>query len=248
MSRPSSRLPAAVLVLAAMLAAGADEPPLSQELRQVEALRDDGGGGGGDLARRVESRGEVLLSRYTLPDDRARIRFQLAHVLAQADIRRHARLVASYARLALEAERDPDRRGVLHSYLGSALLVDPAEPDFTRQRRRAAAAWLEGYAELLPLDLPAEAPELPIVGKAGPESGDPAGQEEALRVHAAQMEARREAERIRQLVGHREIFVRQLAEVYRREPPAGDELERLASRAIRDPRAVRSLLERTRGK
>src|SRR5690606_32884669 len=98
------------------------------------------------------------------PEEQARIYFQLAHVYGQSNIRLHADKVTKYARLALKAERDPGRRGWLHTYLGAAAWIDSrTRPAFEDRRRAAAEAYLKGYQELLPLKLPEQAPELPAV-------------------------------------------------------------------------------------
>lgn len=103
----------------------------------------------------IEKQAAELRTRYSRADERAQIYFELAHVYAQSGIRLHPERVARYARLALAFERDPVQRGTLYSYLGSALFIDPARLTFSEQRAQAAAAWLQGYKELLPLRLPA---------------------------------------------------------------------------------------------
>ncbi len=239
MARPATYLALAVLLMAPKAPAWALEPPLEQRLAQLDALRGDA-----NVAAEVEVQGEDLLSRYKLPEDRTRIAFELAHVLGQSDIRKHSAAVAKYTRLALEAEHDPIRRGTLHSYLASALLVDPADDHFGRQRRRATEVWLDAYKELLALELPDTAPPLPVVPKLGPDFPDRVVREEAFRAQAARMQARREAERIGQLVHHRDDVVRQLAEVYRRPPRADDELKPLVARVLGDSMSADALLAR----
>jgi hypothetical protein len=217
---------------------GEETQTLHQRLMKMDALRT----GAGTPFVDIEKQGRELLAQYTRPAERAQIFFALAHIYAQSDIRLHPERVTRYARLALTSERDPIQRGILYSYLGSAAEVDPTRLTFAEQREQAARAWLQGYKELLPLHLPAVAPELPTIEKMDYDLLDPAEQEKARRKHENQRKARREAERLRRLVENRNIFVRQLAEVYGREPQANDEIKQLARRVLGDGQAAEALL------
>jgi len=212
---------------------------LKLRLLQMDALR----AGADTPFAEVEKQGQELLQRYTRPVERAQIYFGLAQVYAQSDIRHHPDRVTRYARLALASERDPIQRGILYSYLGSAAEVDPTRLTFAAQRTNAAQVWLQGYKELLPLHLPAVAPELPVVNKLG-DGADPARQRQLLHEHELQMKARLEAERLEKLVHSREIFVQQLKEAYARAPCADEEITQLATRILRDKQAAETLLAR----
>jgi hypothetical protein len=228
--------------------AGGDDQ--GQTLRQQLAKLDDLRSNSATPIAALEARGKELLARYHTPEERGRIYFQLAHVYAQSDIRLHSARVTHYGRLALEHTFDPNLRGTLYSYLGSAAWVNPAEPSFAKQRALAAEEFLKGYRETLAFNLPAVAPELPVVEKIGDVlgSGSPEEQAAAKQKHEAQMKARREAEFIRDMVGHRDVFVRQLAELYGRPPAAAEELRRLATRILGERKAVEGLLVRVAGK
>jgi hypothetical protein len=215
-----------------------DELPLRQRFLLLDDLR-----GSATVFEEVEKQGKDLLDQYKMPDDRARIHYQMAHVLAQSDIRAYAKYVAKYAALGLEAERDPVQRGTLYSYLGDAAIVDPTYPTFAKRRRRAAKQWLEGYKELVALKLPALAPELPGVQK-GSDDPDPVRRAEESKRHAIEATRRQEAERLRELVARRDVFIRQIIENYQREPEANKELEKLAVRVLKDRQMVDALLER----
>ena len=131
----------------------------------------------------------------------------------------------------------------MHSYLASAALVDASASGFAEHRRNAIKVWLAGSRELLPLKLPRVAPELPIFEKIGDRVGeDPAKRAEIEKRLAEQMEARRQAEFVRTMVAHRQIFARQIVEVYRREPFADDELRQLATETLKDKELVDALL------
>jgi len=211
---------------------------LKKRLQEMDALRT----GANTPFQEIEKQARDLLGQYTLPDDRAKIYFELAHIYAQSGIRLHPERVIRYGRLALASERDPVRRGVLYSYLGSAAEIDPTQLTFAGQRAQAAVVWLQGYRELLPLHLPVVAPELPVVEKLDVDALDPSQLASARLKHEAQMKARQEAERLQQLVAHRDIFVRQLKETYAREPRADAELRSLVRRELGDKQAADTLL------
>jgi RNA polymerase sigma factor (sigma-70 family) len=198
----------------------------------------------------LERQGEELLALYTRPAERAKIWFQLAHVYGQTGIDRHPDLVTRYARLALQDERDPIQRGWLHTYLGCAAEVDPDAGlrNFEEKRRRAAAAYLAGYKEILPLKLPEKAPELPQVDKLGHEGMNAAELTTLRDRHEAQVKARREAEFTREMVSRRDILVRQVVELYRRAPADHEGLRQLATSILSDQAAVDDLLARVRQK
>lgn len=212
---------------------------LTQRLLQLDALR----AGPNTLFGEIERQGRELLGEYRRAGERAQIYFALTAVYGQSDISGHSDQVTRYARLALSLEHDPVRRGVLYSYLGSAAEVNPAMKTFAAQRTRAAQIWLQGYKELLPLHLPQVAPELPAVGRVDDDQSDPARRQQLLREHEAQMSARTEAERIEEMVQNRDIFVRQLKEVYAREPRADAEIRRLTLRILGDPEEAQALLK-----
>jgi hypothetical protein len=222
-------------------------PGLLRDLDELDQMRQ---GEQTDFAA-VEKRGAELLAKYPAADH-GRIYFTLTRVYSNSGIgRTHAR-VTRYGRLTLERERDPVRRGLIFSDLASASEVattsaDPlADNPFPVKRRRAAAVVLEGYRELLPLKLPAVAPELPAVEK--PLSDAPALDQIELAKqrerHAAQVRARREAEFVREMVHRRDTYAAQLAYLYGREPKAGDELKELITEGLRDPNAAADLLDR----
>jgi RNA polymerase sigma factor (sigma-70 family) len=222
-----------------------DPPPeLLRELAAFDAYRH----GPEEKFAELERKADDLAKRFPAPDDRARIYYQVAHVAAQSDIRSHAQRVQTYARKCLALSRDPLQRGVAYSYLGSAAEVAAGKP-FEERRRQAAAELLAGYAELLAYDLPAKAPELPVVEKLGGEGADqvPATPERAR--HAAQLAARQEAEFVRDLVSRRDTLADQLKWLYRphpkihgRGPEGPEELRALAGKVLKAPKAVDTLL------
>jgi hypothetical protein len=127
--------------------------------------------------------------------------------------------------------------------------LDPEKP-FADRRREAAAALLAGYAEMLALKLPEKAPELPVVDKIGGEEFGPNNDDGQARVrHAAQLQARRQAGFLRDLVQRRDTLAGQLKWLYRpdpkvhgRNPEGPEELRALARGVLRDPAAVDALL------
>ena len=227
-----------ILSIGGVFAEREEPSTLRQQLLKVDALR----AGASTQYAEVEKQGRALLLQYTRPEERAQIYFTIAEVYAQSDIRRHPERVTRYARLALADEHDSIRRGILYSYLGSAAEVDPTCLTFAEQRKQAARIWLQGYKELLPLHLPAVAPEMPIVEKAVDNGIDLSPDAASLKKHAEQRKARGEAERLGALVANRDIFVRQLTEVYGREPRADDELRHMAAKVLKNKQAEDGLL------
>jgi hypothetical protein len=218
-------------------------PELRQELYALDAYRHGSARHFADL----EHKADELLKKYPARDDQARIYFEVAHIAAQSDIRRHVARVRQYARKSLALSRDPLQRGQLYTYLGSAAEVQEGK-EFEDRRREAAKELLAGYAEMLAQDLPAKAPELQPVDKVSPDP-DPiqAAQERAR--HAAQMAAREQAEFVSSLVSRRDTLANQLRWLYRPDPrvygrnaEGPDELRALARKVLRDPAAVDALL------
>jgi hypothetical protein len=245
-----------LLVLGAVASGGgrpkklAKMPDPSPELRkELYALDAAYRHGSARQFAELERKADELLKKYPARDDQARVYFEVAHVAAQSDIRRHVARVRQYARKSLALSRDPLQRGQLYTYLGSAAEVQEGK-EFEDRRREAAKDLLAGYAEVLAQNLPAKAPELPPVDKinASPDL-DPiqAAQEQAR--HAAQMAAREQAEFVAALVARRDTLANQLRWLYRPDPkvygrtPEGpDELRALARKVLREPAAVDALV------
>jgi RNA polymerase sigma factor (sigma-70 family) len=222
-------------------------PGLLRDLADLDGMRR---GEQTDFAA-VEKKGGELLAKYPAAADRGQIYFALTRVYSNSGITRTWARVTKYGRLALEHEKDSVRRGEVFSVLASAAEVavkagDPlADDPFAVKRKRAAEIILEGYRELLPLKLPAVAPDLPGVDKIGDALGhaDPVEKARLLARHAAQMKARREAEFVRDMVQRRDTYTAQLNYLYGREPKADAELRELIGE-LKDPKAAADLLER----
>jgi uncharacterized protein (TIGR03067 family) len=224
-------------------------PELHKELNAFDAYRH----GSEERFVELERKADELLKKHTAQDDQARIYFEVAHVAAQSNIGNHVKRVRNYAGKSLALSRDPLQRGVLYSYIGSAAKRE-AETTFEDRRLRAATELLTGYAEMLAQDLPAKAPELPVVNKLGDEvlnNPDPVKAAQARARHAAQMAARQEAEFIRELVHRRDTLANQLRWLYHphpkihgRNPDGPEKLRALAGKMLNDPAAVEALLAR----
>ena len=240
------RLAFVALLLCVVSPARADEPPADAQALRAALLKMDAMRQGPQTRfAEVERLGKELLARYKHHTEQGMIYYQVAHVLAQSDIRGQAAKITEYANAALKHERDPVRRALLHTYIGCAAEVDPARMTAEQRRRRAVRAYLEGYAELVALKLPDRAPELPVFNKLGGDLGpDPAAPIRRAVQRDAQMKARREAEVTRELVHQRDILVRQISELYRRFPAPGEELRRLAEQTLPNREAVDDLLTR----
>jgi len=225
-----------------------EEETLPQHLLKLDAMR--------NVApvdyEAVEKRGKELLTRYTQPEEQAKVYFMLAHIYGQTGIDRHFALVTKYARLALRDERDPVQRARLYMYLGCAATVDPDAGlrDLPVKRRRATAAYLEGYKEILALKLPEKVPEVPQSAVGNTEEDTPRFWESWLKRYRTAMwlKARQEAHFVRDMHFFRDILIRQIVELYRREPADDEELRRLASEVLDNRKAVEDLVARVRQK
>jgi hypothetical protein len=197
----------------------------------------------------LEKRADELAKQFPEKDDQARIWCEVAHVAAQSGIDKQAERVKKYAAKGLSISRDPLQRGLMYSYLGSA--VDMRGDAFPKGRREATEILLTGYVEMLAQDLPDKTPELPGVDKIGGLIGAGGAEEARARAqHAAQMAARQEAEFTRDLVERRETLVMQFRDLFKPEPkyhgrnPEGpDELRALAKERLTEQQ-VKVLLEK----
>jgi len=148
-------------------------------------------------------------------------------------------------RRALAFDQDELTRLQLYVYLGDAIWrqTEKYTPEvWGPQRRKAAEAYLTGLADVLQHDLPAEAPDLPAVGVYNVD-GPPEVVQKYRQQHAEEMAARKEAERIRELVHFRQTLTGQVVQMYAREPDAFEELFRLASAYLESAEAAQALVE-----
>jgi RNA polymerase sigma factor (sigma-70 family) len=191
----------------------------------------------------LEKKADELAKRFKEKDDQARIWYEVAHVAAQSDIRKHSERVRMYAAKCLEISRDPLHRPWMYSYLASAEEV--SEGVFADRRRKAAGWLLTGYLEMLAQELPDEAPELPAAArKLG---DDPQGRAN----NAAAMAAIVETRFVQEQVFRRDTLVLQLRNLYKPNPKQADrdekgldELKALAAKTLPDDAAEKVLVER----
>ena len=189
------------------------EPNLQAELARWDTVFRHGSE---EKFAELERTADEWAKKYPGQDDRGYIYFQVAHIAAQSRIDKQIARVREYGRKVLEQSRDPVARGTMYSYLASAAECDNTLKTFEERRRLAADVLLAGFAEALAQELPAEAQELPGVNGIGDrELEDPAEAARMRNFHAAQMEARREAKFVRDLVQRRNTLVLQLRGLYR---------------------------------
>ncbi len=198
------------------------------------------------LAKRLELLDELGRDRMNPKGSeelRSRVGHHLAHYFAKWDLVAHNARVREYCLAALKLDVDPIRRASLFSLVGSAALVDPTTTSFAEQRRNAAKLWLTGYREIALLKLPKDAPERAIVLKIGDTEGESSEQRaDRMKELDAQLEARRQAEFVRQMVEHRRQLARMCVENYQRDPADEPELRKLATEALIDKSLVDALL------
>lgn len=219
-------------------------PELRKELYQFDV---EYRGGAEEKFAELEKRADELAKQFLAKDDQARIWFQVAHVAAQSDIRKHAERVKKYAAKCLALSRDPLQRGTTYSYLASAAQL--TGKSFPEGRREAAKILLTGYVEMLAQELPDKAPELPVATVYEGDS-DPIAQARAQFQNHLEMEARQRAEFIRDLVFRRDTLVMQFRDLFKPEPkyyghnPEGpDELRAMAKKKLTEAQ-VDELIEK----
>jgi hypothetical protein len=180
----------------------------------------------------VDTQGADLLKTFDRPEEQGQIHFTLAHIHAQSGLK-FPKTIVTHGQAALDSKLlTPAQRATIYSYLSSAHEVDQDVKDFAERRRKAVAPLLTGLAEMTALELPAVAPELPIVPKLRIDVDGPA---EIARVRALQeafVRARAEAERTRELIWRQQVLKDQVKWMYYREPVADDELRELATKAV----------------
>lgn len=212
---------------------------LQHELDRLDGLRN----GAETPFDQVDILGKELLLRYPTASDQAEIYFQLAHVYAQSGLHRPD-LISRYARMALKDLADPNKRAYLYSYLGSAAEVDRMVPEFEARRRTAATANLEGLREIIQLGLPTSVRDpAPLLMKDIPDVESTEGKQyrkdyqDAYRQH-------RIAQFQREMLNHREIFIRQVVRLYGSKPFAQSEVKSLADSILRNAEEVASLMSK----
>jgi len=225
---------AVALSLGSLSRAAADEPDeraleLHRELVALDGYRH----GDPERMKQLEARGAELHKRFDRPAEKARIHFQVAHVYAQSDIRKHQERVKHFGKLVLSKELPIGDRTMLYSYLGSAEIVNEQGTTLP-QRRAASAKWLlKGYHELLKENLPDVKPELPGVWRFDIGDDGKSPEENNAKIeHALQMAKRKEAERVSELCFHRDVMHDQISGLYANKPEAIAELRQLVKQEI----------------
>lgn len=201
---------------------------LEADLRALETLRK------GDQTPLdvVDRRGAELLKNYEEPADQALIHFDLAHIHAQSAMKQPERVI-KHAQAALDSKLiTADQRCTLYSYLASAHEVGKEVKGFADRRRKALEPLLTGLVELQAMKLPAKAPEVPGLRLLREDFADPAEQARARVAYEASKIARERAQRIERLVFWRKTLRDQVKWLYYRDPPADDELRKLATESL----------------
>ena len=204
-------------------------------------------------------RGEADLGTVTAADvaafHRERAGKELSHeelkriyteeALQQAQTGGDPHLLEEAVKRALAFDQDEFTRLQLYVFLGDAYQRQTRRytpEEWGPQRLKAAEAYFTGLRRVLSHDLPAEPPELPAVSVYNVD-GPPEVVEEYRKKHEAQVAARREAEKINELVHLRQTLTRQIVDMYAREPDAFEELRQLVLRHIGSEEAAEKMVE-----
>ena len=184
----------------------------------------------------VQQVGGALLEQYQRPEERGRIHYEIAHILAQCGMR-EPDAVINHAREALENPIPIEQQLRLHVYWGDALRLRPSKEEFLECRKAAAQVYLAGLDLLHDYALPDRPPEPPdeamVIGDIGE------AQVERNRI------IREAIDRVRYIgdrILDREVLSRQIVDLYSRLPLATEELQELASSCLRDPASAAKLL------
>lgn len=201
--------------------------PLRLELNELDGMR----AGRETPFDAVEARAEEMLTRYPGPRSQARILAMVAHVYGQSGCRPRT---AGWAQRALRLLDDPVLRLRMYEYWYSATLLAtrPAARRSTAEGRRTLLLpSLLALREAARYDLPAAAPELPVVGIPADRS------DAARRDHRRQVEARVATRLLRDMVALRDIHRRRVLTHATRSLEEREQLRPLLSR----PEVLRAL-------
>ena len=228
-------------------ASGVDVPKeLRAELAKMDGMRK----GAKTALDEVDGLGKKLLETYPDPKEQGQIYYMLAHVHAQSGLVRPEKVV-EYARKALDHSLEARQVPRLYVYWGDAVQIAKAREakvPFPQRRKWSAVIYLAGLREVLRHPLPAKASEPPPFDR-GLVRDPPPGKEEEGRQHLAKYEAARQlASFQRDMIQHRDVLTRQLADLYlRRSPVDHEELRHLAAGVLRDPRSLDRFMRAVKG-
>ncbi len=189
-----------------------------------------------DLAG-AEAFGKRLLEKYTEREEQALIYCQLAEIYAQSGQINPSKTI-EYARAGWWYLHDAVKKARLFVYWGDALQL-------SKGRRDAAKIYLRGLEFCLQFGLPKDKPELPAVGVSTVD-GPPEVVEKYRKENEQEMVVRRHAERIGELVEHRQALTGQIVQLYAREPDAFDELRELVMKYLHSEEAAEELIAAAR--
>ncbi len=178
----------------------------------------------------LEDLGGKLLEKFPGPKERGQVYYWMAHVYAQSGLVRPEKVV-EHAKKALELPLEPLQAPRLYVYWGDALRVAGAKEPLATRRKHSAVVYLAGLREVMRYPLPAKAPMLPGIERSSRGDKRSAKESESLQ---RQVAAREFAEFQGVMVQHRDVLVRQIAELYNRPPIADDELRELAAGVLRE--------------
>lgn len=210
-----------LLVLLLVSPVQADED-LNTSLQALQRLRR----GTDTPLNEVDSRGAELLDEHSAPEAQAQIYYVLAHIHAQSGMI-EADKVIRYAKEALTRPLEQGQRLRLFVYWGDAIRVRQSEESFQSRRAEAATVYFKGLAELADMELPAEAPTMPVM-----KIFSSTNAEEDDRLNREQWEIRNRIKHQTEMIKHRDVLIGQVSSIYQRPPSAKAELEELGQQAL----------------
>ena len=196
-------------------------PAPAAELRALDAMR----AGTSTNFEKVDEMGEKLLDRFHEPDERGQIYYALLQVHGQSGLVTPEHII-EYAKRALNHRLGSRQELMVYIYWGDTLNVRKTEKPWPEQRTEAVEIYLKGLTRLLQYNIPEQPRELPAPP---PRYDGPEGPEREAAVAAMKhyMELKNKADFIKELIYQRQIFIRQIADMYHRRPATHGEIESL---------------------
>jgi hypothetical protein len=197
----------------------------------------------------VDEMGSKLLNRFTKPAEQGQIYYELLHIQGQSGLQTPEHMI-DYAQKALKFPLGSRQELMVYMYWGDVLNVRKTEEAWPKQRSEAAAVYLQGLKRVWQYHAPESPPELP-----DPPPIDDSPDRVDREARRAQMERytalRNEADFIKELIYDRQIFIRQIADMYHRRPATSaeiDALRRQAEETLGDDAAVARLMAAVQAK
>ncbi len=197
---------------------------------------------------KLEAEALKLIQDFQSPNDKGKIYSLITSLYASQGAMKQPKKVITYATMALEYPLNTHNGGWMYLDWGLAIIViyqsvDPLE--YLKHRREIAVPLLTGLKLLLDNGVPEERVDLPGVGAYDIPPNDPKYQE-IVAEHERQMNARKSAETVNELVQLRGVLTSNIFGIYALGADATVELQQLSDQILKNNTAVAALLARVK--